>query len=225
MIPFPSLKLSPCQGLHGGHISMSNLTFLVRREDNGLTLTCEAFSEAFTKETFKKSLILNVKCEPPPLPRGAPPFRDPSPPPTPTPVRPRDGAPPPPPSPPPPLPKETDGDGKGLPRFPERDSVRSCFLSPTQQPALPRRPRHSPCRTQARGWEVSAGPPLPRPGVGRGELRIRGQGLGSALLGWGDPSEASGFLPTPDVTPLGGSGDDPVFWVPQVSQAVERCGE
>ncbi|XP_037676308.1 nephrin isoform X2 [Choloepus didactylus] len=48
-------------GLHGGHISMSNLTFLVRREDNGLTLTCEAFSEAFTKETFKKSLTLNVK--------------------------------------------------------------------------------------------------------------------------------------------------------------------
>lgn len=40
---------------------MSNLTFLVRREDNGLTLTCEAFSEAFTKETFKKSLTLNVK--------------------------------------------------------------------------------------------------------------------------------------------------------------------
>lgn len=55
---------------------MSNLTFLVRREDNGLTLTCEAFSEAFTKETFKKSLILNVKCEP----RGAPSLRD-SPPP------------------------------------------------------------------------------------------------------------------------------------------------
>ncbi|XP_055992553.1 nephrin [Sorex fumeus] len=49
------------EGLHGGHISMSNLTFLVRREDNGLTLTCEAFSEAFTKETFKKSLTLNVK--------------------------------------------------------------------------------------------------------------------------------------------------------------------
>ncbi|XP_039706024.1 nephrin isoform X2 [Pteropus medius] len=48
-------------GLYGGHISMSNLTFLVRREDNGLTLTCEAFSEAFTKETFKKSLTLNVK--------------------------------------------------------------------------------------------------------------------------------------------------------------------
>ena len=42
---------------------MSNLTFLARREDNGLTLTCEAFSEAFTKETFKKSLTLNVKCE------------------------------------------------------------------------------------------------------------------------------------------------------------------
>lgn len=49
---------------------MSNLTFLVRREDNGLTLTCEAFSEAFTKETFKKSLTLNVKCEPLPLPQG-----------------------------------------------------------------------------------------------------------------------------------------------------------
>ncbi|XP_053459910.1 nephrin isoform X2 [Nycticebus coucang] len=48
-------------GLHGGHITMSNLTFLARREDNGLTLTCEAFSEAFTKETFKKSLTLNVK--------------------------------------------------------------------------------------------------------------------------------------------------------------------
>uniref|UniRef100_A0A2K6V515 Nephrin n=1 Tax=Saimiri boliviensis boliviensis TaxID=39432 RepID=A0A2K6V515_SAIBB len=48
-------------GLHGGHISMSNLTFLARREDNGLTLTCEAFSEAFTKDTFKKSLTLNVK--------------------------------------------------------------------------------------------------------------------------------------------------------------------
>lgn len=59
------LQLISCQGLHGGHISMSNLTFLVRREDNGLTLTCEAFSEAFTKETFKKSLTLNVKCEPP----------------------------------------------------------------------------------------------------------------------------------------------------------------
>uniref|UniRef100_A0A2K5YY55 NPHS1 adhesion molecule, nephrin n=1 Tax=Mandrillus leucophaeus TaxID=9568 RepID=A0A2K5YY55_MANLE len=48
-------------GLHGGYISMSNLTLLARREDNGLTLTCEAFSEAFTKETFKKSLTLNVK--------------------------------------------------------------------------------------------------------------------------------------------------------------------
>ncbi|XP_060041757.1 nephrin isoform X2 [Erinaceus europaeus] len=52
---------SVMDGQHGGHISMSNLTFLVRREDNGLTLTCEAFSEAFTKETFKKSLTLNVK--------------------------------------------------------------------------------------------------------------------------------------------------------------------
>ncbi|XP_003467370.1 nephrin isoform X2 [Cavia porcellus] len=48
-------------GLHGGHISMSNLTLLVRREDNGLSLTCEAFSDAFAKETFRKSLILNVK--------------------------------------------------------------------------------------------------------------------------------------------------------------------
>lgn len=65
----PSSEALPCQGLHGGHISMSNLTFLVRREDNGLTLTCEAFSEAFTKETFKKSLTLNVKCEPPFSPR------------------------------------------------------------------------------------------------------------------------------------------------------------
>lgn len=57
---------------------MSNLTFLARREDNGLTLTCEAFSEAFTKETFKKSLTLNVKCEPPPSLGGAPCFRDPA---------------------------------------------------------------------------------------------------------------------------------------------------
>ncbi|CAO2625950.1 Nphs1, partial [Lemmus lemmus] len=48
-------------GLHGGHISMSNLTLLMRREDNGLSLTCEAFSDAFSKETFKKSLTLNVK--------------------------------------------------------------------------------------------------------------------------------------------------------------------
>lgn len=52
---------------------MSNLTFPVRREDNGLTLTCEAFSEAFTKETFKKSLTLNVKCESPSSPQGVPP--------------------------------------------------------------------------------------------------------------------------------------------------------
>ncbi|XP_017721286.1 PREDICTED: nephrin-like [Rhinopithecus bieti] len=48
-------------GLCAGYISMSNLTFLARQEDNGLTLTCEAFSEAFTKETFKKSLTLNIK--------------------------------------------------------------------------------------------------------------------------------------------------------------------
>nr|XP_021496846.1 nephrin [Meriones unguiculatus] len=48
-------------GLHGGYISMSNLTLLMRREDNGLSLTCEAFSEAFSKETFKRSLTLNVK--------------------------------------------------------------------------------------------------------------------------------------------------------------------
>ena len=57
---------------------MSNLTFLARREDNGLTLTCEAFSEAFTKETFKKSLILNVKCEPLPWPSNAPKPQDPA---------------------------------------------------------------------------------------------------------------------------------------------------
>ncbi|KAM8775342.1 nephrin [Rhynchonycteris naso] len=57
----PPTEETVMDGLHGGHISMSNLTFLVRREDNGLTLTCEAFSEAFTKETFKKSLTLNVK--------------------------------------------------------------------------------------------------------------------------------------------------------------------
>ncbi|KAB0394197.1 hypothetical protein E2I00_015263, partial [Balaenoptera physalus] len=72
-------KSSRPRGLHGGHISMSNLTFLARREDNGLTLTCEAFSEAFTKETFKKSLTLNVKCEAPPSPGGAPCLRDPHP--------------------------------------------------------------------------------------------------------------------------------------------------
>ena len=70
----PHLKLIPCQGLHGGYVSMSNLTFLVR-QDNGLTLTCEAFSEAFTKETFKNSLTLNVKCECLPLPSNAPSLR------------------------------------------------------------------------------------------------------------------------------------------------------
>lgn len=59
----PKSEVPSCQGLHGGHISMSNLTLLVRREDNGLSLTCEAFSDAFNKETFKKSLTLNVKCE------------------------------------------------------------------------------------------------------------------------------------------------------------------
>lgn len=48
---------------------MSNLTLLVKREDNGLSLTCEAFSDAFSKETFKKSLTLNVKCEPSPRAR------------------------------------------------------------------------------------------------------------------------------------------------------------
>lgn len=74
----PHLKLIPCQGLHGGYISMSNLTFLVRREDNGLTLTCEAFSEAFAKETFKKLLTLNVKCECLPLPSNAPKPQDPA---------------------------------------------------------------------------------------------------------------------------------------------------
>lgn len=58
----PKSEVPSCQGLHGGHISMSNLTLLVRREDNGLSLTCEAFSDAFSKETFKKSLTLNVKC-------------------------------------------------------------------------------------------------------------------------------------------------------------------
>ncbi|XP_066204586.1 nephrin isoform X3 [Saccopteryx leptura] len=64
-------------GLHGGHISMSNLTFLARREDNGLTLTCEAFSEAFTKETFKKSLTLNVKYPAQKLWIEGPPVRQP----------------------------------------------------------------------------------------------------------------------------------------------------
>ncbi|XP_007491913.2 nephrin isoform X1 [Monodelphis domestica] len=48
-------------GLHGGRVTMSNVTHTVRRADNGLPLTCEAFSEAFAKETLKKSVTLNVK--------------------------------------------------------------------------------------------------------------------------------------------------------------------
>lgn len=42
---------------------MFNLTFFVRREDNGLIFTCEVFSDVFIKEIFKKTFILNVKCE------------------------------------------------------------------------------------------------------------------------------------------------------------------
>ncbi|XP_074074964.1 nephrin isoform X2 [Macrotis lagotis] len=48
-------------GPNGGRITMSNVTYTVRRADNGLLLTCEAFSEAFAKETLKKSVTLNVK--------------------------------------------------------------------------------------------------------------------------------------------------------------------
>uniref|UniRef100_A0A4X2MAG2 NPHS1 adhesion molecule, nephrin n=1 Tax=Vombatus ursinus TaxID=29139 RepID=A0A4X2MAG2_VOMUR len=48
-------------GLYGGQVTMSNVTHTVRRADNGLMLTCEAFSEAFAKETLKKSVTLNVK--------------------------------------------------------------------------------------------------------------------------------------------------------------------
>ncbi|XP_036602303.1 nephrin [Trichosurus vulpecula] len=48
-------------GLYGGRITMSNVTHTMRRADNGLMLTCEAFSEAFAKETLKKSVTLNVK--------------------------------------------------------------------------------------------------------------------------------------------------------------------
>uniref|UniRef100_A0A2K6NQN9 Nephrin n=1 Tax=Rhinopithecus roxellana TaxID=61622 RepID=A0A2K6NQN9_RHIRO len=64
----PHLKLTPCQGLCAGYISMSNLTFLARREANGLTLTCEAFSEAFLHqgdlEEVKKSLFLPLFSDP-----------------------------------------------------------------------------------------------------------------------------------------------------------------
>ncbi|XP_078002453.1 nephrin isoform X2 [Phascolarctos cinereus] len=48
-------------GLYGGRVTMSNVTHTLRRADNGLMLTCEAFSEAFAKETLKKSVTLNVK--------------------------------------------------------------------------------------------------------------------------------------------------------------------
>ena len=66
--------------------------------------------------------------------------------------------------------------------------------------------------------------PSPGPGWGGGSC---GSGARAwALRSWaeGTPARPLASCP-PDVTPLGGSGDDPVFWVPQVSQDVERCGE
>ncbi|MEE6510570.1 hypothetical protein FKM82_030474 [Ascaphus truei] len=48
---------------HGGKVTMSNITMVVQREDNGLSLNCEAFNEAilFTKIS---SVTLNVQYPP-----------------------------------------------------------------------------------------------------------------------------------------------------------------
>lgn len=92
----------------------------------------------------------------------------------------------PPPFPPPPLPKETDGDGSGLLRFPEDDSDRSCFLSPTQQPqpALPRLgapsphlPRQSPVPGDNAGPRGRRGRDTPFPGLAEEGLPVPQPGL------------------------------------------------
>ncbi|KAM9039366.1 nephrin [Sarcophilus harrisii] len=57
----PPTDVTVTEGPFGGRVTMSNITYTGRRADNGLLLTCEAFSEAFAKETLKKSVTLNVK--------------------------------------------------------------------------------------------------------------------------------------------------------------------
>lgn len=50
------------QAAHGGMITVSNITYTARREDNGLSLICEAFNEAIL---YAKSatVTLRVQCE------------------------------------------------------------------------------------------------------------------------------------------------------------------
>ncbi|KAM4702999.1 nephrin [Rhinophrynus dorsalis] len=48
---------------HGGKVTMSNLTMTAVREDDGASLTCEAFNEAILY-TVSKSVVLNVQYPP-----------------------------------------------------------------------------------------------------------------------------------------------------------------
>lgn len=50
------------QGDNGGMMTLSNLTYKVSREDNGLSLTCEAFNKG-TRFSNIQSEQLTVYCE------------------------------------------------------------------------------------------------------------------------------------------------------------------
>uniref|UniRef100_A0A8C8VJD2 NPHS1 adhesion molecule, nephrin n=1 Tax=Pelusios castaneus TaxID=367368 RepID=A0A8C8VJD2_9SAUR len=56
-------EVTVTEAAHGGTVTVSNLTHVVRREENGLPLTCEAFNEAvlFTRSA---SLTLSVQYPP-----------------------------------------------------------------------------------------------------------------------------------------------------------------
>ncbi|XP_065429647.1 nephrin isoform X3 [Chrysemys picta bellii] len=56
-------EVTVTEAAHGGTVTVSNLTHMARREENGLPLTCEAFNEVvlFTRST---SLPLSVKYPP-----------------------------------------------------------------------------------------------------------------------------------------------------------------
>ncbi|XP_075763074.1 nephrin isoform X2 [Pelodiscus sinensis] len=65
-------EVTVSEAAHGGTVTVSNLTHVARREENGLPLTCEAFNEAvlFTRSA---SLPLNVQYPPQKLWIEAPP--------------------------------------------------------------------------------------------------------------------------------------------------------
>lgn len=57
-----SYEIFALQGDNGGMMTMSNLTHKVSREDNGLSLTCEAFNKG-TRYSRVRSEELIVYCE------------------------------------------------------------------------------------------------------------------------------------------------------------------